>query len=175
MPHDAPDVGTLYDVVSDSVLRAMVAAHEALDAAGIPHALAGALAVGAYGYPRASKDVEFLVGAAAFEHYASGIISLKPGVPVEYKGVSIDTISAPVGAEYLEDAIEDAEDSEGIPVLPIGALVCMKLLSPRKKDAADIVELVAAGLNTGPVFDYLEEHAPNLVSKFEELIEDANA
>ncbi len=38
-----------------------------LTCAGVRHVLIGALAVGAWGYPRASKDVDFLVGDEAFD------------------------------------------------------------------------------------------------------------
>ena len=172
MPHRKADIRGLYGIVSDEVLRAMKAAHEALDRAGVPHALVGALAVGAYGYPRASKDVDFLVGDEAFDHHAGGIISIRPGVPIQYKGVTIDPISIEPGSEHLRDAVDAPEVSEGIPVAPPEALVYMKLMSPRRKDAADIVELISSGLDTAPIFDYLEEHAPNLVSKFEDLIQD---
>lgn len=174
MPHDEPNIRNLYGIVSDEVLRAMRAAHETLDRAGIPHALVGALAVGAYGYPRASKDVDFLVGDEAFDHHESGIITLKPGVPIEYKGITIDPISIAPGSEHLQDSVDDPEESEGIPVAHPEALVFMKLMSPRRKDAADIVELVASGLGTGPIFDYLERHAPHLVAKFEELVQEAD-
>lgn len=172
MPHNTPDIKELYGIVSSEVLKAMQAAHQALEAAGVPHALVGALAVGAYGYPRASKDVDFLVGDEAFDHHSGGIVSIRPGVPIQYKGVIIDPISIEPGSEHLREAIDDPKISEGIPVVPPEALIFMKLMSPRRKDAADIVELVSSGLDTGPIFDYLEEHAPNLVSRFEELIQD---
>lgn len=173
MPHHKPDILKLNGVVSSEVLTAMLEAHRALDRAGIPHALVGALAVGAYGYPRASKDVDFLVGDEAFDRHESGIITLKPGVPVEYKGITIDPIAITPGSEHLRNSVDQPEVSEGIPVAPPEALVYMKLISPRRKDSADIVELVASGLMIEPVFDYLSRHAPNLVAKLETFVKEA--
>jgi hypothetical protein len=173
VPHDTPDIKALQGIVSDEVLGAMKAAHETLKGAGIPHALVGALAVGAYGYPRASKDVDFLVGDEAFDHHASGIVTLKPGVPVEFKGIIIDPISIAPGSEHLKQALDRPMESEGIPVAPPEALVYMKLMSPRRKDSADIVELLAGGLATKPIFDYLLKHAPRLSARFQDLLDEA--
>jgi hypothetical protein len=173
VPHGRPNLRQLDGIVADRVLEAMKAAHQALREAGVPHALVGALAVGAYGYPRASKDVDFLVGSEAFNHRAGGLISLKAGLPVEYQGVVLDSISIAPGQEHLRDALDHPETSEGIPIAPAKALVFMKLTSPRRKDAADVVELVACGLETRPILDYLQRVAPGLVPKFKELIEEA--
>ncbi len=175
MPHKTPNIGELRKAVSNGVWEAMHAAHRALDQAGIPHALVGALAVGAYGYPRASTDVDFLVGDEAFERHEGGIVTLKAGVPIEYKGVVIDPISISPGSEHLREAVEHPIVSEGIPVAPPEAVVFMKLMSPRRKDAVDIVELVASGLETEPMFAYLRRHAPPLVEKFETLVQEAES
>lgn len=39
---------------------------EALTSLGVRHALVGGLAVGVHGHPRATKDIDFIVGAEAF-------------------------------------------------------------------------------------------------------------
>ena len=67
-----PDLALLDGVVAPEILAAMRSASAQLTQAGIPHALAGALAVGAWGYPRASKDVNFLVGDEAFKRVEIG-------------------------------------------------------------------------------------------------------
>ena len=173
MSRGTPDIGALNGIVSDQVIKAMQAAHEVLERAGIPHALVGALAVGAYGYPRASKDVDFLVGDEAFDYHGSGIVTLKAGIPIEYKGIVIDPISISPGSEHLRAGLEASLVSDGIPVLPPEALVYMKLMSPRRKDAADVVELVAAGLDVKSVMKYLSSNAAYLKDKFSELVSEA--
>ena len=63
---DEPDLRLVEGVVSDKILRAAHAASSAYTKLGIRHALVGGLAVGAYGYARATKDVDFVVGDEAF-------------------------------------------------------------------------------------------------------------
>ena len=58
MSHPTPDLRLLEGVVASPVLSAMRAASRALTSLGIRHAVAGGLAVGAYGYPRATQDVD---------------------------------------------------------------------------------------------------------------------
>ncbi len=73
-----PDPALLRDVVA--ALDPMKLASEALTRAGVRHVVVGDLAVGANGYPRATKDVDFLVGSEAFEHHAGGLVTLRAGV-----------------------------------------------------------------------------------------------
>ena len=73
-----PDASLLVDVVAPRVLDACSAASNALARAGIRHVVIGGLAVGANGYPRATKDVHFLVGNEAFHHHAGGLVTMNP-------------------------------------------------------------------------------------------------
>ena len=51
----------------------------------------------------------------------------------------------------------------------------MKLKSPRRKDAADVVELVKAGVDTVKIANYLASFAPDLTGKFKNLVSEAEA
>lgn len=79
MAAKVPDLRLLDGVVAPEILAAMRSASAQLARMGVRHALAGALAVGAWGYPRASKDVDFLVGDEAFERHEGGIVHDGPG------------------------------------------------------------------------------------------------
>ena len=175
MKSDLPDLSLLNGVVATEILDAMKAAAAKLESAGIRHALAGALAVGAYGYPRASKDVDFVVGDEAFTVHEGGIVTVNPEVPIRVGEVVVDPVSIGPDEPHLIEALLQAPVSSGIRVLPINGLVYMKLKSPRRKDAADIVELVKAGIDVAKVTAYLAEHAPNLVDRFTELSLEAEA
>jgi hypothetical protein len=168
-----PDLSLLDGVVATEILDAMKAAAEKLESAGIRYALAGALAVGAHGYARASKDVDFVVGDEAFTIHAGGIVTVNPEVPIRVGQVVVDPISIGPDEPHLRQALQRAPVSLGIRVLPIEALVYMKLRSPRRKDAADVVELVKAGIDTATVADYLAAHAPHLLDKFRGLVSEA--
>ncbi len=173
MGSEFPDLSLLTGVVAPEILNAMHAAAAVLQSSGIPFALAGALAVGAHGYPRASKDIDFVVGDKAFKFHEGGIVTVNPEVPVRVGEIVVDPISIGADEPHLMEALQRAPVSGGIPILPIEALVYMKLKSPRRKDAADVVELVKAGIDTTKVAGYLERHAPNLSVKFKTLISEA--
>src|SRR3981189_564915 len=86
-----PDLALVHGVVAPEILRAAELASQKLREAGVPHALAGGLAVGAHGYPRTTDDVDFLVGDEAFEKHAGGLVTLR--VPLIAVGkVRIDLV-----------------------------------------------------------------------------------
>jgi hypothetical protein len=175
MGAERPDLSLLRGVVSEQVLAALRTAAERLSAAKVRHALAGALAVGAHGYPRASKDIDFVVGDEAFKSHAGGVVTIHPDVPIRVGNVAVDPISVGPDEAHLLDAIESAPRSDGIPVLPIEALVYMKVKSPRRKDSADVVELLKAGIDGEKVSAYLSKHAPALLAKFDQLAAEAES
>lgn len=174
MSKATPDWHLLDDVVAPRVLAAMRSASRALTSLGVRHAVAGGLAVGAHGYPRATRDVDLLVGDEAFERHAGGLVTLKPGVPIQIDGVGVDLLSTSGGDAFLEDSLAQPVEGE-VPVVPAGTLVYLKLKSPRLKDRADVVELVKTGLDVASVRQYLERNAPPLVAKLDECIAHARA
>lgn len=168
-----PDLKPVAEAVSEKVWRAMTDASESLRSLGIRHALVGGLAVGAYGWPRATRDVDFLVDDSAFVKTESGVLMLRAGMPVQAHGIAIDTISVRDDERHLLAAIEAAEISEGVPVAPLEALVYLKLASPRSQDRQDVFNLVRAGADLELVRRYLSAHAPNLVQKLEAIVRSA--
>ena len=166
-----PDPSLLIDVVSPKVIDAMYAASAALSNAGVPHAVAGALAVGANGRPRATKDADFLVGDEAFEHHAGGLVTLRAGIPFQVNGVAIDLLTIAPDEEFLRETLDRAPGA----FLEAPPLVYLKLKSPRLQDQADIVELVKASLDTEACRRYLETYAPGLLARFDALVSRAQA
>jgi hypothetical protein len=170
-----PDLGLLDGVVAPRILEALRVASEQLTKIGVRHALVGGLAVGAHGHPRATKDVDFLVGEEAFMHHGGGLVTIAPGVPVQVGDVAVDPISIASGESYLDAAVAKPIISGGIPIAPVEVLFYLKLKSPRRKDAADLVELVKGGVATAPVRRYLEQVAPDMIDKFDLLITEATS
>jgi hypothetical protein len=166
-----PDPSLLVDVVSSKVLDAMRAASAALAALGVRHVVVGGLAVGANGHPRATKDVDFLVGDEAFEHHPGGFVTMKPGVPIQINGVAIDLLSVQDGEQHLAAAFERPMGS----MIEAPQLVYLKLKSPRQKDRADVIELVKAGISIAACRGYLAAHAPELAASFDEAVAAAAA
>lgn len=164
-----PDQSLLEGVVSPRVLDAMRAASNAMTALGVRHLVVGGLAVGANGYPRATSDVDFLVGDEAFEHHAAGIVTMR--VPVQVNGVAVDCLSIASDEGHLLEALAAGPGS----FAPAPVLVYLKLKSPRFKDRADIVELIKAGIDVDDSRQYLLRHAPHFVESFDDAVRTARA
>jgi hypothetical protein len=132
-----------------------------LDEEGIAYAVAGAMALNAYGYQRVTVDVDVLLtraGLDAFEarHLGRGYVENDSrGLRDAEHGVNIDVL---VAGEYPADgkpkpvAFPDpsiAVRSGGVALLPLEKLVELKLASGlsaphRLKDLADVLELIRA-------------------------------
>jgi len=166
-----PDPALLQGVVSSEVLDAMDAASSALKAAGIRHVVVGGLAVGANGFPRAARGVDFLVGDEAFEHHAGGLVTLRAGVPFQVRGVAV----AFIAAEPAEGFLAAALDAEPGSFIEGPALVYMKLKSPRHKDRTDVIELVKGGIDVDACRAYLTAHAPAFVLELDAAVARARA
>lgn len=171
MPSREPDLELLTDVVSERVLKAMHAAGEQLSRAGVRHWLVGGLAAGAHGHPCATKAVDFLVGDEAFEHPSGGLVTMKPGVPIQANGVAVDHLSAQAGEAFLVEGLPAA--GETVQVAPIEVLIYLKLKSPRSKDRSDVIELVKAGADVGRCRSWLQDKAPGLLTALEEAVRTA--
>lgn len=166
------DIKEALDFVAPKVRDAALQSAAQLKQLGVRHALAGGLAVGAHGYVRATADVVFLVGEEAFEHHGV-LVTFRPGVPIEVNGVRIDYLSPVALGPQLEEVLDASPISEGLAVVPIEALIYMKLRARRRQDLLDVVELINAGADVRRVRQYLEQHAADLVAVFDGLVEEA--
>jgi hypothetical protein len=166
------DISDAFNFVAPRVRDAAIKAAAQLERLGIRHALAGGLAVGAHGYIRATADVDFLVGEEAFEHHGV-LVTFRPGVPIEVDGVRIDYLSPVALGAQLEDVLDAPAISQGLAVVPVEALIYMKLRARRRQDLLDVVELINAGADVRRVRNYLEQYASDLVAVFDELAEEA--
>ena len=166
-----PDGSLLADVIAARVLDAWRAASAALVSAGIRHVVIGGLAVGANGHPRATKDVDFLVGEEAFHHHAGGLVTMNPALPIEVNGVAIDYLSPRPGEDHLAAALGAPPGS----FIDAPRLVYLKLKAARLQDRADVGNLVKAGLDVGACRAYLVAHAPAMVARFDALVTEAAA
>jgi hypothetical protein len=166
-----PDPTLLQGVVASEVLDALAVASAALRAVGIRHVVVGGLAVGACGFPRATRDIDFLVGDEAFQHHDGGLVTLRAGVPFQVRGVAVDFIAPGPGEDFLAAAL----DAEPGSFIAASALVYMKLKSPRHKDRTDVIELVKGGLDVPACRAYLSAHAPGFVPDLDAAVAQARA
>jgi len=159
--------------VPQSYIDGAKAASEAFRKAGVRHVLVGGLAVGINGYPRSTKDIDFMVGDEAFEFHGL-IVEPRAGLPMRYSGITIDWVSLePDERAGLEEFLIDALPGE-VPVMEIEPLIAMKLLAGRQKDQADIVELIKAGADIGSISSFVEKRFPKKLTMLRNLITRAN-
>jgi len=145
------------------VQKALRKLARALDEDGISYAIAGAMALNAYGYQRVTVDVDVLLtreGLAAFKarHLGRGYaekFSGSRGFRDTEHGVNVDVLVAgefpgdgkPKPVAFPDPAV--AVRSGEIALLPLEKLIELKLASGisaphRLKDLADVLELIRA-------------------------------
>ncbi len=134
----------------------------------MPHALIGGLAVGVHGHPRATKDVDFLVGAEAFESMSPFLVYRDDLNDLPKVGV-VDLLAVPPEFPSLSKHLSASSPVE-VPITPVEALILLKLHANRPQDRVDVTALLRAGANTARVRDYLRERAPELAVRFAELV-----
>ena len=101
------------------VLEALEIASAALKRVGVRHIVIGGLAVGANGFPRATRDVNLLVGDEAFERHEDGLVTLRHAMPFDVKSVAIDFIGADANEGFVAATPEAEAGSiiEGPPLV----------------------------------------------------------
>ena len=145
---DAPDVELNRGVVSDQILDAYEKLSVYLNTLGIQHTLVGGLAVGAWGYPRATRDIDILVYQnEVFD--GTVFLSFKPGIPISVDGVAVDYLT--VEGLGLRGAIQTA-------VVPLPLLFAMKLKAKRPRDDVDLMELLQSGADIKEVDAFLVDN-----------------
>lgn len=159
----------LAGAVAPKVLLDAVDTSRRLSELGVPHALIGGLAVGVHGHPRATKDADFLVGAEAFVSTSPLLVYREELRELVRIGV-IDLMAVPPPYPSLAEHLVPEVAGE-IPVIPVEALILLKLHANRPQDRADVASLLAVGADTAAVTRYLRSKAPGLVSRFAEIVQ----
>ena len=169
---------------TDNVHKTMRRIADILEAASIPYAVAGGMAVNAHGYRRTTDDVDFLVTADGFnaliEVADSADIDRVPGRARRFvdrtTGVTFDVLvtgnypgRGDPGPIAYPDPAAVAQIIENRPVLNLPTLVQLKLAAHRHKDFGDVVELI--GVNK---LDerFLEAIHPSVHSDYIECLEE---
>lgn len=158
-------------VVARQVLDDAVRVSSALTSLGVPHALVGGLAVGVHGHPRATKDVDFIVGPEAFAT-TSPLLTFRAELKDVVQWGVIDLIAAlPDDPVLMAELVEGSTGS--VPVVGIEVLILMKLRASRTQDLADVEALVRAGADVAAVHAFLMEHEPRHLPAFGRLAQRA--
>jgi len=156
-------------------------------AVGQPPVVAGALALAAHGYRRETSDVDIVIpvvigglvsdaiekaadalGLTVRAKHGFGGLALRSG-DLRIDVLTLDRDVPGLAPDAVRDAIESGNVIElfgkEVFVVSVGHLIAMKLVAERKKDIADIVELIKARIKSGEwsedraqVRDVVREH-----------------
>ena len=171
--HGAPDLKQALRPVP-TYERAVREVSRMLAGAGIRHALAGALAANAYrSRPRTTEDIDFLVGAEALEAHPGGFVTLRVPV-IEFDGIAIDQVPIGEASHVLEEGLDRAPVSEGVPIVPLDTLVVMKLLAGRTQDLADIEAIAGSGVDRDALRAAVRRLIPDRAATLDRLFENAD-
>jgi hypothetical protein len=168
------------------VHEALAALAARLDVLEIPYAILGALALNAYGYLRATVDVDVLVTREGLERFRAAVLGRgyvekfpgSRGLRDTARKVDIDVVLA---GDYPGDGLEKpvrfpdpaavAVKGETFALVPLETLIELKIASGmtaphRLRDLADVIELIR--VNSLPA-NYRERLHPYVRDRFTEL------
>jgi hypothetical protein len=149
--------------------RAVREVSRMLSDAGIRHALVGALGANAYrSRPRTTEDIDFLVGEEAFETHAGGFVTMRVPV-VEFDGIEVDQVPLSAALRIVEEGLNRAAVSEGVPIAPLDTIVIMKLMAGRTQDLADIEGIIGSGADREFLRAAVQRTVPDHISTLERL------
>jgi len=142
---------------TDPVHQTMRRVADALEAAGIPYAIVGGMAVNAHGHRRTTGDVDFLLTAAGLDAFrkllAVGGFEQVPGRPRRFldraHNVTFDVLvtglfpgSGQPGPVAYPDPADVSTEMDGRHVVNLATLIQLKLAARRYQDFADVVNLI---------------------------------
>lgn len=171
----------LVGVVAPEILQNALETSKALRALRVPHAVIGGLAVGIHGYPRATQDVDFLVGREAADDTAPRGLTDK--VDALYQHGRVEFLlarSREPDRSVLQDALHELQRRQAdVPVIGVRELIWLKLDTPpvrAEHDRNDIRQLLRAGaVDAVAVLDWLEMLDEGKAEAFAELIQEVHA
>ena len=149
--------------------RAVRAVSKMLADAGVRHALVGALAANAYrNRPRTTEDIDFLVGDEAFERHPGGFVTLRVPV-VEFDGIEVDQVPLTEALRGVEEGLNEAPVSDGVPIASATTVVVMKLLAGRTQDLADVEAIIESGADRDLLRAAVTKAAPRCADTLQKL------
>lgn len=149
--------------------RAVREVSRMLSAAGVRHALAGALAANAYrDRPRTTEDIDFLVGEEAFEAHPDGFVTMRVPV-IEFDGIEIDQVPVTRSLPGMDEVLDRAPRSDGVPIASLEDVVIMKLVAARTQDLADIEAIISSGVDRDALVAAVSRAVPDRVEMLRRL------
>jgi hypothetical protein len=89
---------------------------------------------------------------------------------IEIDGVDIDQVPLTGALLVVEEGLNHAPVSEGVPIASLETIVVMKLLAGRTQDLADIEAILDSGADRTSVRDAVRKAVPDRADTLERLI-----
>jgi hypothetical protein len=91
-------------------------------------------------------------------------------VPViEFDGIDVDQVPLTEALRVVEDGLERAVVSDGVPIAPVDVIVVMKLIAGRTQDLADVEAIVGSGADREFLRAAVRKSAPDRADMLERL------
>ena len=110
----------------------------------------------------------FLVGDEAFQTHPGGFVTMRVPV-VEFDGIGVDQVPLSEALHVVEDGLNRAIVSDGVPIAPVDTIVVMKLLAGRTQDLADVEAIVGSGADRGLLRAAVHNAIPDRADTLERL------
>jgi hypothetical protein len=88
---------------------------------------------------------------------------------VEFDGIDIDQVPLSEALRVVEDGLDRAQVSDGVPIAPVETIVVMKLIANRTQDLADIEAILASGADRQLLSEAVRELVPDRLYILERL------
>jgi hypothetical protein len=108
------------------------------------------------------------VGDEAFEKHVGGYVTMRVPV-VEFEGIDVDQVPLTEALRVVEEGLDHAHVSEGVPIAPLDTIVIMKLLAGRTQDLADVEAIVDSGADREALRAAVGKAAPRCAAVLERL------
>lgn len=91
-------------------------------------------------------------------------------VPViEFDGIDIDQVPLTEALRVVEDGLNRAQVSDGVPIAPVETIVVMKLLAGRTQDLADVEAIIGSGADRDLLRSAVQRAIPDRANTLDTL------
>lgn len=108
------------------------------------------------------------MGGEAFETHSGGFVTMRVPV-VEFGGIDVYQVPLMEGLGAVEDGLNRAHVSDGVPIAPVDTIVVMKLIAGRTQDLADVEAIVVSGADRDLLKAAVQKALPDRVEILERL------
>jgi hypothetical protein len=93
---------------------------------------------------------------------------------VEFDGIEVDQVPLTEALRVVEEGLNGAPVSDGVPIAPIDTIVVMKLIAGRTQDLADVEAIIDSGADRELLRAGVSKAIPDRADTLERLFENVD-